>query len=427
MRFWLLAIAACGGDPAAPPATPIAVAPAPDAAPVVAKPRITKIDAKPSFGMEQPVCVHDDRGGVECVPIRWEQGFVRAKLDRDVELKYTVVRGKASCSISETHLECSDAAPVAVEHLHTVQYGFVRDGDAISWYEYIVDHDDPRAAEPRPLRAMPAIAGGVKQLAVGFRAACVLTRDDAVWCWSDPKKPAKKLATPEGVEQIAIQDPFELCLRTRDGAVSCTPAYAGDELACDKHSARCGSTSRAIKEFDPLARIRRPAAKLALDHGATALVPQEVRPHAACVNKHLDVQVKTAGACALGGGGEVSCFQPCGGTWTVARVKMPAAQDLWADIERGYARTAGGDVYSWPNETETCTAKREITAAKMAIAGVVELSDIIYVISGPHAYEPMRCAITDGGAGAMCWGLDPKGEITQLADPRTLPMSKRQF
>ena len=230
-------------------------------------------------------------------------------------------------------------------------------------------------AKRTPMRAFP---GGVKQLSAGFRAGCVLAGDGTVWCWSDPAKPTQ-IAVPAHVADIAVIDPFELCVRTDDGAVSCTAPLAqfhdNPRFACSMTKLACGEGDIEQGEidhaFDPLVALTRPLARIAMPEPATTLARDQTMLYLIDMGIIKLDPGDMFGACAAGAT-TVTCWRACTARWSVFQVTgLPAGVVLSPDQAAGHALAPDGSVWQW---APTCDAA-SVTATKLDLPPIAELAD----------------------------------------------------
>jgi hypothetical protein len=443
MSRWLLliALAACVSESGREPEPVRPRPPAVEPTPLAPKPpAVRSIELAGFSWARDAVCLHRVDGGKECVAITWDirgKQLARGTYDPTRGAAHEFLYNKQSCKLVEGTLACDGAAPIAgVEQHATRHYSYLRAGDRVWWYENWLDIDVPGAGETQVLRDVKPFPKGIKQLAVAFRASCALAGDDSVWCWSDPRSP-KRATVPAGTVEIFVQEPFELCARTAAGSVSCSPALAPADLACNKLDRFCGRVPFTAEgdqlpmrdRFDPLTSLLRPQAPIELGHAATKIVRDDTELSMHCRSDHkVIVEAKATGGCAVGPAGEVTCFTPCGKTWDTFRITgMAAISELWLDDKTAYARTANGTLYAWPNPAEerqyaACTPRPDVAARQLTeLPGVTQLTAPLAVLAGPNWYEEVRCAVITGG-GVRCWRSGPDGWPTQIIDPRDLPV-----
>lgn len=440
-RCWLLCVlVACVSEADRSEPAPVPV-PLPAVEPTPAPPKhpaVRSIELAGYAWARDGVCLHRVDGRKECLELGWDQRgkqLVRQAFDPTKGADHDFRSNRQPCNLAGTTLSC-DGQPLVtgIERHATRHYSYLRAGDRVWWYENWLDIDVPGAGETQVLRAMAAFPNGLKQLAVAFRASCALAGDDSVWCWSDPRS-RRRATVPAGTVEIFVQEPFELCARTAAGAVTCSPALAPEDPACDKMNRFCGRVSftadgeqRPMRDrFDPVSSLLRPQAPVELGHAATRIVRDDTEMHMYCRGDHkVIVDAKATGGCALGPAGEVTCFVPCGTRWDTFRITgMAPVTEVWLDDKTAYARTASGTLYAWPNlaaerQYATCTPRADVVARELVeLPGVTQLTAPLDILRGPHWYEKVRCAVIANG-GARCWRADDAGWPTEIGDPREL-------
>jgi len=276
------------------------------------------------------------------------------------------------------------------------------------------------AREPMPV---PTIAGvpAIRQVSTALRVGCALTETGEVWCWSDPKQPRKR-AVPPDVVDIAVIDPFALCVRTRAGEVSCTPAVAttGDVL-CDVAGVRCRYRPAVDrprgKSFDPITPLLQPLVTVPLGFAARRFTRDEyqVFPIVPDLIEAM-FQDPHAGGCALGPAGEVACVLGCNGRG-VYTVKLPPVVDVRSDAVDGYGVTASGELWTWPRVPVSCVDpdapvfRGEIAARRVELPPVAQLAPLVHYEGLRKFGTDVRCvALRDGTV--RCWE-----DLGKLFDP----------
>jgi hypothetical protein len=396
---------------ARPAVTP--VAPTPPAKPVPA-PRTTwtSIERRDN----DTLCRRDAAGMENCrrMTMRGRGSTIGFEAPRPDDTALT--SAGVACTYRGSTLACDGAAPITgVTAKAGGFYAYLHHGDTIRYFE-------PSHAAA-PLSTMAPLPGGIRQLAIGFRVGCALTTDDAVWCWSDPKKPSRA-TTPPKVAEIMIQDPFELCVRTTGGDVHCSPPFVQDDsLICSKSQLACGTGTvegpRPLKtSFDPLAKLMRPLRKLPLTTSVSRLSPDDDQLYLFCLDA-LAVAPDPIGGCTLSSTGEVSCFSVCKKAWRTGTVAgLPGGVTrIWSDDKTGYALAADGALWWWPRMLD-CDAPANATAKPITgLPAISELAPTFSVQSGPQSWEVARCALTTAGD-VRCWKPDPTtGTPANFFDP----------
>jgi len=402
-----LAIAACDRglpdpvEPVVPPAPPPAVEPAKPAPPKpVPAPALGKITHLFRYD-NQTLCVRDAAGLQRCR--QFDKRFhdkpiavTDAKPDSPIEL----TRAGAACSYRDGELACgASKTPMTVRSGGFHLYLIAAD-NTVSYFE-------PSNSATPVLETLAPLAGGIAQVEIGFRVGCARTTTAEVWCWSDPKKP-KRVVTPPNVVEIALQDPFELCVRTGSGELHCTPPYTQrEELFCSKSKLACGTGGVEQVElktsFDPLTKVLRPLARVALAHRATDVDPDNDPLYQFCLDS-LFVQPTNAGACMLGDNGNVSCVSACNGRWRVGKVTgLPSTiTRTWSEGATGYALASDGALWWWPRARD-CSGPANASATRFAnLPPIAELAEPLSLQTGPQSWEPLRCALATNGD-VRCW------------------------
>ena len=310
-------------------------------------------------------------------------------------------------------LTCGRDAPVHVEITGSSQT-YLRAGDRLAWLP-LVSWEQPRN---EAVHWMRAFSGGIHQLSVGYLFSCVLTREHAVWCWSDPAKP-RVMTVPAKVVEIAVTDPFALCVRTESGEVSCTQPGLTDSIACKPDLTACGTEwgeDTISHRFDPLTLVTGPFHRVALPPAKRLVAPEYLVDRGNVDLAH--VQDIHAAACTLGMRGQVTCFATCRGGMSMLRVTgMPAAREVRTDGDRGYAVSDTGDLWTWSNPNEDRCQVSDVRAVKTAMPSIVQLGEPLYHMGPWPQWETTRCAVTRDGP--RCWHLDWAKPIAPF-DPSTL-------
>jgi hypothetical protein len=417
-----LALAACARDVEPKPVPSPAVKAPPKPAPPPAK--IVALEPRGNGGL----CMRDTAGTRSCLHIErtWNpERYVQMPMKTDpFATDFTV--GGTKCEYKDDTLACAGSAPIAnVRYRTGGYYSYLEKPDGVAWF--------PAAGNGEELRDVAGI-GKVAQLAVGWRVACALATDGAVSCWSDPRTP-KKIATPSDVAQIFIQDPFELCVRTARGETLCTaPFYQGDDqLACEKGSILCGTAgaeeAKVRKAFDPLSKIVRPLATIAVPRAST-LERDDDAIYGICMDSWQLVPNQVGGCAIEPATGAVACFASCGKNWRTYRVTgLPAMASVYPETTGGFGIARDHVVWTWQRpDAEDCKPLADVAATKLAdVPPMEKLAATLYVQSGPSTNDHLRCGITVDG-GTRCWVVPQFGRkpITGVFDPRALPTGSRR-
>lgn len=386
-----------------------AVAPKPPAPPTQGK--ATQIERRDS----RTICTRDAKGIERCRSLAVDYFKNRAITSHEatVEKPLKLTRGGVPCTLLGNQLSCgSTSVPVTIEP--GGYHVYLRAGETLSWFTpELASTSDPI------LHPMQPFPGAIAQHAIGFRIGCALTTQAEVYCWSDPEKP-RKLAVPANVVDLVLQDPFELCVRTAAGDVHCTPPFAPESLICSKHSIACGTGSPERVEldtsFDPLTKVVRPLRRVALAHSAIEAAADDAPIFQFCLDS-LAVGPRTAGACALGDGGKVSCFAACGSSWRIGAVAgLPSTvTKIWSEGTTGYALAADGALYWWPRAHD-CRAAANVKATRFELPAILDLAPPLSLQSGPSGFEHVRCALARTGE-VRCWKADDTGAPMTPFDP----------
>lgn len=258
------------------------------------------------------------------------------------------------------------------------------------------DYDMPQRLDPLTLPRH-------RQVSIAVGVGCALTESGEVWCWSDPAKPRKR-EVPRDVVDIAVLDPFALCVRTRGGEVSCTPPIAAtghvlcarDGRTC-RHRATYGGPKG--KPFDPVTPLLQPLVAIPFGFAAQRFTRDEyeVMPIVPDLTESMfgDPHV---GGCALGSAGQVACVLGCGPDRRgVYAVTMPPVVDVRVDGANGYGLTASGELWTWPRIPETCTPDAEEPVFSTPATVLATKSDLgpIHAVSTLLHYEGRRKFGTD--------------------------------
>lgn len=414
MRFLVICalIAGCTRDvathepgvevPAPKPVPPVPPKPAPTPPAPVAK--IAALEVR-ELGI---LCAIDTAGGRKCSKVTWDwqgNGFSAAPTKEDPAADEYLDGGK-KCTYRDRTLACEGAAAIAnVRFRFGAYYSYFEKPDGVSWFQHVKEGT-------ADLHAMTGV-GTIAQLAVGWRVACSLGTDGAVWCWSDPKKP-KKIATPPEVAAIVIQDPFELCVRTKAGDVHCTPPFVGtDSLACSKTSIACGTGNaenpRLTTSFDPLAMIARPLAKLEVPR-APQLLRDDDHMYAICMEVWMLNPLSVGGCSSDPETGAVNCFATCGKRWRrYSVVGLPPAAQIAPDTDGGVAIARDHQVWTWARpETEGCAPVDVRATPRKDLPALTSMVEMLMVQNGPTTWDRLHCGITPDG-GARCWAVQQVG------------------
>lgn len=211
--------------PAVVPVAPVPPVTAPAPAPVPA----------PAFGppvrlatrSSQVLCAHDAAGRERCREVTPSYartapgtGYRLAAGDAPPRQTTRLIRDGVACTLAEDRLACGGATAHLVTRHPGERFDYVEDAGRWSWYEPGRATGPDDALELHSL-ALPAPSA---QVAIGFRVGCARTTTAGVYCWSDPRRP-RRIATPANVVELALQAPFELCVRTAAGEVHCTPPF----------------------------------------------------------------------------------------------------------------------------------------------------------------------------------------------------------
>lgn len=269
------------------------------------------------------------------------------------------------------------------------------------------DYDAPERLAPL------ALPPHLRQVSIAVGVGCALTESGEVWCWSDPAKPRKR-EVPRDVVDLAVLDPFALCVRTRGGEVSCTPpiAASGDVLcAIEGRTCRLRATYGGPKgkPFDPLTPLLQPLVDVPFGFAAQRFTRDEyeVMPIVPDLTESMfdDPHV---GGCAVGPAGQVACVLSCG-TRGVYAVTMPPVVDIRVDRASGYGLTASGELWTWPRIPASCMPDNEVfsmpatvTATKSDLGPVHALSSLLHYVGRRKFGAEVRCASLRDGA-VRCW------------------------
>jgi hypothetical protein len=342
------------------------------------------------------LCMHD-AGSAHCVELSGGMDPTGKTVERAPvpDLTLELVNDGSACTWRSDRLACDGAAPIDnVQLVDGESQRYLQGSDRV-WFV------DP----PKALHAMQSFPGGVRQLALGFMTGCALAGDGTVWCWSDPSRP-RKIATPPRVADIAIVDPFALCMRTESGAVHCTPTFVSHEpFACTTHGFSCGSggiEGPITHLFDPLVALTRPLQPLGVAEPVRTLVGDNGRLFTATIDNVVPDPAPHFGGCVLGASGALACFAMCEHGWGVVRVTgLPAISKLSPDPTSGYALAVDGTVWTW---LHTCTG--DVAATKVALPPVAQLAEPIDIRVGPAGRQVWtRCVLTRAGD-VSCWTAD---------------------
>lgn len=356
------------------------------------------------------LCMHD-ANGAHCTVLTGGADPTGKQLSQIPipERRLELTDAGTPCTWREGRLACHGTA--AIDNVELVNASYLQSAQQ-TWFI------DPA----RKLHAMKAFPGGVRQLAVGFLVGCALAGDGSVWCWSDPMQP-RKVATPPRVAEIAVVDPFALCVRTETGEVHCTPKLAAHEpFACKLDGYACGSggiEGPVVDLADPIVALTRPLQRLPLPEPARALVGDDGKMFVAAIENVVPSLTESFGGCVLGASGAVACFAMCEHGWGVVRVTgLPAIAELSPDPADGHALAVDGTVWTWAH---ACTG--QVAAAQVALPPVAQLARPIGIHVGPSGGQfPTRCVLTRAGD-VSCWTRDRSGHASPRYDPRTLPRS----
>jgi hypothetical protein len=338
----------------------------------------------------------------------------------DLAIKLT--DGSTSCMWRDDRLACDGAAPIDNVQLVVGESQRYLQSTLQVWF--ITPRTDASGRQTlASLHAMKSLPSYVRQLALGFMAGCALTGDGTVSCWSDPSQP-RKVVTPDHVAEIAIVDPFTLCVRTEDGSVYCTPRFVPPEpFACNTNAFLCGSGGiegpTPTHPFDPVVPLTRPLQRLRLPEPARALVGDNGQLFVAAIDNVMPGPAMGFGGCVLGASGAVACFATCEHGWGVFRVTgVPAISELSPDSVNGHALAVDGTVWSWPH---ACSG--DVVATQVELAPVVQLARPLEIRVGPAGEQfPTRCVLTRSGD-VTCWTRDRSGQLSLRFDPRVLARS----
>jgi hypothetical protein len=352
------------------------------------------------------LCLRAADGAARCLRITLgTNGYEpRRTHARDDDIRF-VERGE-SCVFADHALRCGARSEPA-ELRWAEHFGYLVSADRVRWFAPPTNpcaHDDDR---PLALRTMTQPA---RQLSVAYRIGCAVGLDGAGSCWSDPAHPVR-LAAPEPIAEVMTQDTFELCARGRSGKLYCAPPPAlPDELACSMTGLRCGRS--AVDDpvlhapFDPAAWLRKPLAVVPLPFAAARLVRDEDEQYGICMDDHLHLQPSWGGGCALGAAGEVACFTPAGRTWTRYRIAgLPAVTAVWAGRGSDYGLAADGSLYTWPSASNSATAPGDVSATRLELPPIADVTPPLFIQSGPSTKDRLRCALTRAGE-VRCWRAD---------------------
>jgi len=395
------------------PTTPPPIVSSPAAAPVV-------VAAPAPAPTKLPVLSVRDRS-VLCLDTRCRRiarfldpmpsGPVHYK-GKPIDPNATIPLDGCTLTLSGT-LTCSDTLHVDITWGRSLTY--LRAGDRLAWLES-ADWEHPQT---EPVRWMKAFPGGIDQLSIGFDIGCVLTREHAVWCWSDPAKP-RAITVPAKVVEIAVTDLFALCVRTEAGEVSCTRSGLTQSLACDPKRAECGTEwdeTTISHRFDPLTLLTRPFHRVAVPAAKRLVAAEYIVDISDVELEH--VYDAHAATCTIGMHGGVTCFATCRGGMSTLRVTgLPAVREVRADLERGYAVGDGGDLWIWSIAREDACQAIDVPAVKTAMPKVLHLGEPLYHMGPWPRWETTRCAVTRDGP--RCWYVDRATLPIQPFDPSTL-------
>ena len=406
MRRALALLVACHQDAAPPPPAPAPVAKPADAAVADAGPAgVERLNL-----FDRDVLCFDDKDCVRLTATSDARGYKATP----VPPAERAIAFDDGCTWHDRTLACGTTTLDARVVFGREEHYLVEPG-VLETFKFASGEDKP--ATRTKMKPFP---GGVTQISVGFRTGCVLAGDASVWCWSDPASP-KRMTVPDHVEQIAIIDPFGLCVRTTDGAVSCTPPFVeSDRFACSMSSRACGEgdveNPKIDKPFDPLTALSRPLANIALPEAATALVADDTLLYLIGMDVIKLQPGEPFGACAKTGKTAV-CWKPCGKAWGVVHVTgLPTGAVLSPDQDAGYAIGIDASLWTW---RATCDA-HDVAATKVALPPIARLVPALHVRAGPQLWTTTRCALTRDHA-VTCWALAAHGTGAMIApfDPRS--------
>ncbi len=288
---------------------------------------------------------------------------------------------------------------------------------------------------PDRLRPITSLPPKLRQVSIAVRVGCALTASREVWCWSDPKRPRKR-EVPRDVEDIAVIDPFGLCVRTAAGEVSCTPPVAAaghvlcnsEGLEC-RHRAELGGPKG--KPFDPLTPLLQPLVAQPLGFAARRFVRDEYQVFPIVPDLVEDMfSDPDVGGCAIGPVGEVACVLGCAleGRGVYRVTGMPAIVDLRTDATTGYGVAATGELWVWPRVPARCTEewsseskprlplRGEVAAQRAALPPIAHLAPLLHYEGRRKFGTDVRCA-TLRDTSVRCWEPTDAGGLGTVFDP----------
>lgn len=216
-----------------------------------------------------------------------------------------------------------------------------------------------------PIAPRRKLVGGAIDIDLELYRGCALDGEGAIWCWSDDA-PTTKLAELPGARSLALGID-DICVSLGDGSVSCA--------ALDESTA-------APPTFEPVAQLEHVTALERIEAHACALIDDGgVR----CFGEN--------GWAQLGDGSSVPRDQPVtvSGLGEASALAVAASLSCAID-EHGIA--------CWGTHN-TDTFDRAPIEQRRPLTGV----------SGVVISHTLSCATTSPGSGLWCWGLLPAGEL----------------
>jgi len=282
--------------------------------------------------------------------------------------------------------------------------------------------DAPFQFRPAPLAGLPKVAA----LHINFSNSCVVTIDERAFCWEDrPGEPnaPQPAPVPNGVHQIALGLSHGCALKT-DGSVMCWGTNDDGQLGDGTKEFRKGPVDvKGLTKPTAVAAGAHFACALAADGsvscwgdgrdgqlgpGKTDGSPTPVK--LAGISDATQITARSDGACALRRAGGVVCWGDMGGE----DGKLEPVKDLSNIVEvqtsgsHACARNDKGALWCWGDAehgaTGTGPALKGPEHAPIQIAEVKAVTALDLDSSG-------TCVITDGGAGASCWGIAYAGRL----------------
>lgn len=174
--------------------------------------------------------------------------------------------------------------------------------------------------------------------------------------------------------------------------------------------------------FDPIQPLTRPLVSQRLPFPATRFARDEYQVFPIVPDfieaMYFDPHV---GGCILGAAGEVACVHTCGGaTRGTYRVQMPPATSIRSDLTTGYGVTETGELWVWPRIPAECTRDATVIAQRTPLPPIAQLAPLLHYDGLKKFGTNVRCvALRDGDV--RCWEPLETGGLGTLFDPAVPP------